>query len=1176
MEEKNFVHLHMHTAYSFLDGAISLDKLFNKVKDCGMKAVAITDHGAMFGTIDFYRKALKYGIKPILGCEVYVAPDSRFNKEYEKSEDKNYHLILLAENNQGLKNLQILVSKAFLEGFYYKPRIDKELLKDYSSGLICLSACLAGELPRSILRDGLEKSIEKAKEYEDIFGKGNFYLEIQDNGLAEQKIVNNNIIEISKKTGIPIVATNDCHFLNREDYMSHRILMCVQMQNTLSNSKNNNMGHTEELYVKTPKEMWDSFGSIPQALHNTLDIAERCEASFRFGDLKLPQYDVPKGYDSNSYLEYLANEGLKERLRNIPEEKHSKYYDRLKEELEVIKYKGYSGYYLIVWDFIKYAKNNNIPVGPGRGSGAGSLTAYALKITDIDPIRFNLLFERFLNPERKSMPDFDVDFCMNKRDLVIDYVKNKYGQDRVSQIVVFSTLKARAALRDVGRVLEIPLNTVDKLAKMIPFSPNMTLEKAIKIDPSIEESIKAVPKGDELLRHTLNLEGLYRQTGMHAGGIVISDEPLVEYVPLCKGVNDEMLTQYEKDTLELIGLVKFDFLGLKNLTIIDEALCLIRKKYNAKINIQDLPTNDKKTYDILSSGETTGVFQLESSGMRSLLKKLNPTCFEDIIAVLALYRPGPIGSGMLDDFIQRKHGKQKIDYFFPELENILKETYGIIVYQEQVMQIAQKIAGYSLGSADLLRRAMGKKKPEEMKKHRNIFLYGSDELGIPGAIKKGYDKKKAEKLFNLMEIFAEYGFNKSHSAAYAMLAYQTAYLKAHYPVCYMAALLSCELEKGEKIEFLIEECKRVNIDVLPPDINESFKDFVAYKDSIRFGLSAIKNVGTKAIEDIIKKREKDGSFKSIYDFCKRVDIYQCNKKVVESLIKAGAFDSFGKTRKALLQVLDKALEEGQNKQKFKNQGVTITIDELLEDIEGEKEETYEYYPDVGEMPETELLRFEKEVLGFYISKHPFSLYSKILEGITTSIKQLKDSADENIVTTSGMIKSIRYHITKNNEKMAFVTLEDIEDSVNVVIFPKLLEKVISIINEDNIVVVKGKLSVNEEEFSILADELFSVDTGISKLVQSFTIVLDENTMPETIQKLKQLVVRYKGPIPLSFKICSSKGYTVEIATSKEYSIKLDINFLYKLKGIIKKDNYFLEIKNNEVKKNGSSFNYSYV
>jgi len=1161
MSKKDFVHLHLHTQYSLLDGAIHIEDLFKKIHQFGSKSVAITDHGSLFGVPDFYKQALKNKIKPIIGCEVYISPGSRNDRKYAKDEIKNYHLILLAKNNKGLKNLQYLVSKGYLEGFYYKPRIDKEILSEYSEGLIGLSACMAGEPARHILRNDFKRTCDAAKEYEDILGKDNYFLEIQENGLDDQQIINKGLIDVSKKTSIPLVATNDCHFLNKDDYASHKILMCIQLQMTMSN-QNKSLGHPAELYVKSPDEMWEDFKDLPEACLNTLRIAERCNVSMEFGNLHLPHYNVPDNYTLNSYLEHVVREGLHQRLANIPVENHPAYHNRLENELKIITMKGYAGYFLIVWDFIKYAKEHNVPVGPGRGSGAGSLAAYALKITDIDPIRFNLLFERFLNPERKSLPDFDVDFCMNKRENVINYVKEKYGKEKVGQIVVFSKLKPRATIRDVGRVLEIPLSIIDKLAKKIPGTPGMTMKKALSIDKSLKENITSIERGEELLLHTLKLEGLLRQTGMHAGGIVIVDKPLVEYVPLCKGQNNEMLTQYEKDTLEDIGLVKFDFLGLKNLTIIDYAIKLIKQNCETTVDLDTLPLDDKKTYELLSKGDTTGIFQLESPGMRNLLKKLKPTLFEDIIALVALYRPGPIGSGMLDDFVLRKHGQQAIQYPLPVLEDILKETYGIIVYQEQVMQIAQIIAGYSLGNADILRRAMGKKKIEEMKQQREIFIHGNSKMEIHGAIKNGFNAKKAEKIFDLMEMFAEYGFNKSHSAAYAMLAYQTAYLKTHYPVEYMAALLSCELDKGDKIVAFIEECKKMNIKILPPDINESYKDFTIDKDSIRFGLAAIKNVGVVAIENIIKYRENHDIFTDIYDFCKKIDLFSCNRKVIESLVKAGAFDVFGKNRKQHLQILDQALEEGHNNQKLKKQGVT-SIDELLNNID-DTAKADEYYPDIPEMAEKDLLQFEKEVLGFFITSHPLSAYSTFLEPLTRKTSEQDTFKENSKVSIGGLVKNIKIHITKNNAKMAFFTLEDLEGEIDIVLFPKIYNKNIQHLEEDNLLIVKGSFSTTEKGGSLLADELLDIDNAIEHLAKQIIIKLSLlGFTEERINSLKSLLTRYKGKMPVILEVTKPSKFIATIRLTKSYNIKPVPIFFKQLEDLIGVDCYKINLENGE-------------
>lgn len=1158
MSEKEFVHLHLHTQYSLLDGAIQVNKLMEKMLKFGSKSVAITDHGTMYGIIDFYKKAKNNGIKPIIGCEVYVAPDSRKNRNYEKGEDKNYHLILLAKNNKGLKNLQYLVSIAQLEGFYYKPRIDKEVLAQYSEGLIGLSACLAGEPQKYIMKDDIAGAIRAAKEYEDILGKGNYFLEIQENGIPEQRAVNNEFIKMSKVQGIPLVATNDCHYLDRGDHIAHQILMCIQMQTTIS-QKDKLEFHSDQLYVKSPEEMWADFADVPEACLNTLKIAEMCNINIELGNVHLPNYDVPDSYTVETYFEHLAREGLHKRLATIPVSEHKKYIERLNFELKIITEKNYAGYYLIVWDFINYSRKNGIPVGPGRGSGAGSLVAYSLGITDIDPIKFNLLFERFLNPERKSMPDFDIDFCKNRRDEVIKYVIDKYGSDRVAQIVTFGQLLARGVIRDVGRVLEIPLKIVDKVAKMIPENPGMTLERALREDPDLEKNIKQIDKGEELLTNARKLEGLLRQTGMHAAGIVIADKPLIEYVPLCLGQNNEVLTQFEKNTIEEVGLVKFDFLGLKNLTVIDDTVKLIRKRYNNDFNINNIPLNDKKTYELLSSGDTSGIFQLESAGMKALLKKLRPSKFEDIIALVALYRPGPIGSGMLDDFVKRKHGEQEVTYLLPELEPILADTYGILVYQEQVMQIAQVIAGYSLGNADLLRRAMGKKKPEEMKKHKEVFLHGSSELNIEGAQKRGFDVKIAEEIFNLMEKFADYGFNKSHSAAYAMISYQTAYLKAHYPVEYMSQLLSSELDKGGKIVVFIEECKKMGIKVLPPSINESSRDFTIDEASIRFGLGAIKNVGFNAIDSIIEAR-KEETFKSLYDFCSRVDLRLVNRKVIESLIKTGVFDEFGFTRMTLMTILDKAIEYGQTKQKNKQLGIT-TVEDLL----GFGDE--EYYPEIKEeYSEHELLKMEKELLGFYLTNHPLSSYSNILSVLTTASSELEDVTDEKDVVVGGIIKNVKNHFTKSGEKMAFVTIEDLDGSIDIAVFPSLYKHHLNLLEEDKVIIVKGRYGVNGDRGSVAASEIFEPNEAFESLIGGVVLKIDLlGFTEEDLDKIFDVVTHYKGDTFLKIVVHHKNQFVAEIRSGERFKIRPCLALFTQLTDILGEDGFEIQISQIETK-----------
>ncbi|TCK61556.1 DNA polymerase III subunit alpha [Seleniivibrio woodruffii] len=1168
-QKKDFVHLHLHTQYSLLDGAIIVGDLMKKIKTEGSTPiVGISDHGTMHGIVDFYKQALANDIKPILGCEVYVAPDTRKNTSYEKGQDRNYHLVLQAKNNKGLSNLQKLVSKAQFEGFHYKPRIDKEILAEYSEGLIGMSACLAGEIPRKIMRDRYDEALAAAMEYRDILGKDDFFLEIQENGIEEQMMVNRQIIRMSKETGIPLVATNDCHYLNRGDHLSHQVLICIQTQSTV-NSPNKFEIHSDQLWVKSPEEMWAAFAEVPSALTNTVAIAERCNTSIEFGNLHLPEFEVPEGYTIASYLTHLSRNGLVKKLAKIPADRHEEYHKRLQLELDVIIDKHFAGYFLIVWDFINHAHTIGVPVGPGRGSGAGSLVAYALGITDIDPIRFKLLFERFLNPERASMPDFDIDFCVRGREEVIKYVRRKYGDDRVSQIITFGKLLGRSTIRDVGRVLEVPLKDVDKLAKALPGDPGMTLRKALEKDPSLNDNFKEVEQGLDILNHAVKLEGLVRNTGMHAAGVVISDKPLNEYVPLCKGQNDEVITQFEKDTLEAVGLVKFDFLGLNNLTIIDEAIKRIRENRGIDLDISKIPLDDKKVYDLLTRGDTTGVFQLESSGMKNLLKKLKPEEFEDIIALVALYRPGPMESGMLDSFVKRKWGEEEIDYIFPQLEEILKETRGVVIYQEQVMQIAQIVAGYSLGSADNLRRAMGKKKASEMEKQKEFFLHG-DGKTIPGAKKMGFDMAMAEDLFDKLAKFAGYGFNKSHSAAYAMVSYQTAYLKANFPVEYMAAILSCEIDKGEKIVTFTEECKSMGIEVHPPDINRSGASFVIDGNTIRFGLGAIKNVGMHAIEAALQVREEGGEFKNIYDYCARVDLRLSNKKVLESLVKAGAFDSTGKNRRQNLQVLEKALEEGQRKQKMEQQGI-ISLESFLEDETENGEQSY-YFPDVTEMPENELLKMEKEVLDFYISNHPLAVYNNILKTFAVPLADVKTPDASGAYVVGGLVKAIKNIFTKKGDKMAFVTIEDMDGELDVVVFPKVYEQVIRHLVADKIIIVAGNVNHKDEEITILADAIMDVPEAVEKLTERVTVKLTSLGMTtEIISKLKTIIRTHKGDVPVSFYLERPKTYGVFINAGEDYKVKPDFDFYKEIDDLIGKGRYEIKAKAYEHKEQKPSF-----
>ena len=1199
-ENGGFVHLHLHTQYSALDGAIKIKKLASSLKEKGMNACAITDHGVMHGIIDFYTTMKKEGIKPILGSEFYISPGSRHDKKdfYKQGDDTNYHLVLLAENNTGLQNLYKLSTIGYLEGFYRKPRIDKEVLQQYSEGIIALSACLGGEISRKFLKSGYEAALNAALEYDKILGRGNYFLEIQENGIPEQKIVNNQLIQISKETGIPLVATCDSHYLNKDDYSSHNILMKIQLgqigdekrkarlkplelerktqapnlegdvngylareddldelsrstSDTLDpaimHSRGGNMDYSSMLYVKSVDEIYHDFSYCLEAVKNTVKIAERCNVDITFGVNHLPQYEVPEGYTLESYFRELAENGLRKRLEKVPEEKHPVYWERLNYELDIIIMKGFDAYFLIVWDFINYSRQNNIPVGPGRGSGAGSLVAYSLTITDLDPIYFNLFFERFLNPERVSMPDFDIDFCVKGREEVIKYVTNKYGADRVSQIVTFGTLKPKNAVRDVCRVYDTPLVEVNKLAKSIPDSPSITtFEKAYEADPELHDRFKNIEHGEEIRKHCENLEGLIRQVGMHAAGVVIADKPLVEYAPLSKGPKGEVIVQFEKNAAESVGLIKFDFLGLKNLTIIDDAVSRIHATIDKDFDVNHLPLDDKDVFEMLQKGDTSGVFQLESAGMKSLLKKLRPTVFEDIIAANALYRPGPIDSGMLDSFIRRKHGEEEVEYPFEEIESILKETYGVIVYQEQVMQIAQVLGGYSLGAADNLRRAMGKKKKEEMEKNRGIFLYGDETGSIPGVKNLGKDVQKASDLYDLIDKFAGYGFNKSHSAAYAYIAYQTAYLKLKYSKEYMSALLSISMDNVDDVVKYIEECRRMGINILPPNINKSYYDFRVEGNGIRFGLGAIKSVGEIAIESFIIEREKNGEYKSVYDLCNRMDFKSAaNKKTIEAFIYSGTLDCFGKTRQQNASVYLSALEVASNKAKDKEKGFGSILDFI-------SDERDEYYPEAKEIAKKELLKREKEILGFYYTDHPLREYAGYIESFAENMEIVKTMRSENEVLVCGMIKSVKHHITKKNkEKMAFLELEDSINSLEVVVFPRVYADNVMHLSEDNIVVIQGVFTPNpdnEKGGSLSARKIMTLGQALEENTHKLKITLDtKKSSPDKIFQIKTLLTRFKGGLEVNVELVMENQNRVSLSVVEDLYVKPDVEFLEHLK-----------------------------
>ncbi|NKB82752.1 MAG: DNA polymerase III subunit alpha [Nitrospirales bacterium] len=1094
-----FVHLHLHTQYSLLDGANKLGALVNQVQRFGQPAVAMTDHGNMFGAIEFYQKAQAQGVKPIIGCEAYMAPGSRRQRESLLAHNDYYHLILLAYNKTGYHNLMKLSSKAYLEGFYYKPRMDKELLEAHHEGLIALSGCLSGEVPYLIGRQDMEGAIRTADEYRSIFGKDHYYLEVQANGLDHQRIANRGLVEIHKKLGIPLVGTNDCHYLNKEDARPHEIMLCLQTGKTLKDA-NRMKFDTNQLYLKSTDEMVAEFIELPDAVMNTCRIAEQCDLQLSFGKSFLPQYHVPEGHTRESYLTQLAEEGLTRRLQERPTAiSPETYKQRLKAELSVLISMGYAGYFLIVWDIINFARSRNIPVGPGRGSAAGSLVAYALMITDLDPLTYHLLFERFLNPERVTMPDIDMDFCMDRRGEVINYVIEKYGESHVSQIITFGTLGAKAAIRDVGRVMDIPYAEVDRVAKLVPQQLNITLEDALKQEPKLQELVETDARMQDMMNIARSLEGLARHASTHAAGVVISQEPLVEHVPLYKTSHDEIVTQYSMTDIEKVGLVKFDFLGLKTLTMIHHAVSLINETRlpSQQLSIGHLPLDNAETFALLSTGRTTGIFQLESSGMRNLLVKIKPEGFEDLVAILALYRPGPLESGMVDDFIKRKRDPSKITYDPPQVEPILKETYGVIVYQEQVMAIANQLAGFSLGQADLLRRAMGKKKPDEMAKHKALFIEGAKE--------KGYGEPKSEKIFDQMAYFAGYGFNKSHSAAYALVTYQTAYLKTHYLTEFMAAILTSEMGNTDKMVGYFTECREQAIQILPPDVNESSKNFTVVEGGIRFGLAAIKNVGSGAVENILAIREQDGRFESFEDFCSRIDLQKSNKRVLEGLIKVGAFDSMKISRAQLMANLEKALAEANVIQRDKRLGQTSLFDSLMETPDTNQQPVNKDPTalTIPEWPQEQLLQYERELTGFYITAHPLTRHEKAIRLFSTySTATLSDAVEGKEIKLCGVISSIKDTTTKKGNRMAYLQLEDLRGLVEVIVFPDLYQTVSDHITTDAIIRVTGTLDRIETSFRIKATQIDPLQELQTTAIQHVTLCLTDS--PDTVAKLPQL------------------------------------------------------------------------
>ena len=1065
----SFAHLHVHTEYSLLDGSNKIKECISRVKELGMDSVAITDHGVMFGVIDFYRAAKAAGIHPVLGCEVYVAPGSRFDKELGGSEDRYYHLVLLAENDTGYHNLMKIVSKGFTEGYYYKPRVDLELLEEYHEGIIALSACLAGEVQRNIVIGMYAEAREAAYRYERIFGKGNFFLELQDHGMAEQQTVNQALLRMSAETGIELVATNDVHYTYEEDAKPHDILLCIQTGKKLADEDRMRY-EGGQYYIKSEEEMRSLFPYALQALENTQKIADRCHVEIEFGVTKLPKYDVPEGYTSWEYLNKLCLEGLERHYDPVTRE----LQDRLHYELSVIQSMGYVDYFLIVWDFIKYAKDHQIMVGPGRGSAAGSIVSYCLDITSIDPIKYQLLFERFLNPERVSMPDIDVDFCFERRQEVIDYVVRKYGKDRVVQIVTFGTMAARGVIRDVGRVMDLPYAFVDTVAKMIPKELNITLDKALAANHDLKKLYDEDEQVKELLDMSKRLEGLPRHTSMHAAGVVISQKSVDEYVPLSLGSDGSVTTQFTMTTLEELGLLKMDFLGLRTLTVIQNAVELAQQSTGRKIDMNQIDYDDKAVLDSIGSGKTDGVFQLESAGMKSFMKELKPQSLEDIIAGISLYRPGPMD--FIPQYIKGKNHPDSITYDCPQLEPILAPTYGCIVYQEQVMQIVRDLAGYTLGRSDLLRRAMSKKKGDVMQKERQSFVYGNEAEGVPGCVKNGIDEATANKIYDEMIDFAKYAFNKSHAAAYAVVSYQTAYLKYYFPVEFMAALMTSVIDNPPKVSEYIYACRQMGIEVLPPDINEGMGNFSVDKGKIRYGLAAIKSIGRPVIQAIIEERNARGRFKTLKDFVERLSGKEVNKRTIESFIKAGAFDSLGGTRKQFMMIYIRILDQVNQERKYSMAGQMSLFDLVDED---QKKEFDVQLPDVGEYEKETKLAFEKEVAGVYLTGHPLEDYEeKWKKNITrtaldfqidedTGRTKVRDGARE---TIGGMItdKTIKY--TKNNKTMAFITVEDLAGTVEVVIFPRDYEKNQRFLDEDSKVFVKGRVSEEDDAPSKLICE----------------------------------------------------------------------------------------------------------
>ncbi|MGK7345271.1 MAG: DNA polymerase III subunit alpha [Candidatus Nitrospinota bacterium M3_3B_026] len=1154
MKHSEFVHLHLHSQYSLLDGAIKFGPLLEKAVEQKAPAVAVTDHGAMFGAVEFFRAAMEAGVKPIIGCEAYVAPGSRLDRT---SSSRPHHLVLLAQNRKGYQNLCRLVTAGYTEGYYYKPRIDKELLEELSGGLIALSACLQGEIPSALSAGDEKKAAEAADFYKNVF-PGRFYLEMQDHGMEEQKKVNRLMLPFARKMDLPLVATNDAHYLNREDAEAHDALLCIG-SGKLLRDENRLRYPGDQFYVKSAEEMAALFAEVPEAIKNTLKVAEELNFTFEEGEYHLPSFPIPADTTIDMHLEEMASHGLELRFiqaektgKPIEAERKAEYMKRLRSELEIINKMGFPGYFLITWDFIRHARDKGIPVGPGRGSAAGSMVAYALKITNLDPMKYGLIFERFLNPERVSMPDIDIDFCMDRRGEIIDYVREKYGgQSHVAQIITFGTMKARAVVRDVARVMDIPYAQADKIAKLIPHDLKMTVDKAVEQEPRLKKLKEENPQIEKLLDISKRLEGTARHASTHAAGVVISPEPLTSFMPLFKppGENGEVSTQYQMKDIESLGLLKMDFLGLRTLTVIDNTAKQIKASHDPAFDIESILPDDAKTFELLRAARTFGVFQLESTGMRDLIRKMKPTGFRDIIALVALYRPGPINSGMADQYVRRKHGHEKVELEFPELEPILGETYGVTVYQEQVMKIANVLAGFSLGQADTLRKAMGKKNMNIMAEVREQF--------IEGAAQKGHDAEKVKELWGKLEQFGEYGFNKSHSACYALVAYQTAYLKAHYPKEYMAALITSDMDNSDKVLRCIQELREMGIEALPPDVNESMRDFTVAKDGIRFGLAAVKGVGASTVNAIIETRRRLGRFTSLLNFMEETPAQAINRRVVEALIKCGAFDSLGHTRAALFESIEETMSLAQKTQRDKEIGQAALFGSSGGD---EAAAGGVKIKDTPEWPEKQRLAYEKEALGFYISGHPLTEYAKDLKLLATyDTGGLSKAPHKGEVRMGGVVIAKRTQITRKGDTMAYLTLEDLSGVAEALVWPDVYAKSVELLEGDEPVFIKGTADVDEEKGAkVIAQEIMTFPQARAEFTNSVRVSMSTPGLEkETLMELKSILEKHSGSCPVYLNM-SIPGKGLVVLRARNVGVRADDGLVCELEGLLGAESVKLE------------------